>query len=115
MPERPQSEGSPASPEPPAPFLDQLVDWRDFETFVRDLYELDAELRVQHDVTLEGKSGARRQVDVLITHTKGGSTYSTVVECKRWRDPIDRQRIDVLAASVDDLRASKGVMFTTSR
>src|SRR5689334_4758957 len=98
----------------PEPFLDQLVDWRDFETFVRDLYAEDTNLTVEHDVTLRGKSGAARQIDVLFRHKAGGHTYLTLVECKRWKEPVSRDRIDVLVAAIKDLNASKGVLFTTS-
>jgi hypothetical protein len=96
------------------PFLDQLVDWQDFETFVRDIYAQDADLVVEHNVTDTGKSGALRQTDVKFTHRAAGMTYTTVVECKRWKENVTRDRIDVLATSVEDLGASKGVMFTTT-
>jgi hypothetical protein len=99
---------------PPDPFLDQLVDWRDFELFVRDLYAEDSNLIVEHDVTLRGKSDALRQIDVLFRHKAGGHTYLTLVECKRWKEPISRDRVDVLVAAIKDLNASKGVLFTTS-
>src|SRR4051812_23376572 len=97
----------------PDPFIDQLVDWRAFESFVRDLYAEDPDLEVEHDVMLTGRSGARRQIDVKFTHQAGGHTYETLVECKHWKKKVDRQRVDVLAASIEDLGAAKGVMFTT--
>ncbi|HTW90526.1 MAG TPA: restriction endonuclease [bacterium] len=96
------------------PYLDKLIDWKDFEFFVRDLYAEDPNLVVQHDVMLQGKSGASRQIDVLITVRTKLHSYMTVVECKRWKDRVDRSRIDILFATVEDVNASKGVMFTTS-
>lgn len=78
------------------------------------MYQEDANLRVEHDVTLVGKSGARRQIDVLITQETKLHKYITLVECKRWKEKIDRSIIDVLYASIEDLNASKGVVFTTS-
>lgn len=95
-------------------FIDQLVDWRDFERFVADLFRTDPDLLVEHDVTEVGKSGANRQVDVRVTHRVSGMTYVTIIECKRWKEKIDRGRIDVLAAAIEDLNAAKGVLFTTS-
>lgn len=95
-------------------YIDQLVDWRSFEQFVRTILDQDQNIVVEHDVTAVGKSGARRQIDVKLTHRVGMLTYVTIVECKRWKDRVDRQRIDVLAASLDDLNASKGAMFTTT-
>lgn len=95
-------------------FLDRLVDWRDFEGFVRDLYARHPDVDVQHNVTEVGKSGAPRQIDVKFTHRAAGHTYVTLVECKRWKEKVTRDRIDVLAAGMKDLNAAKGVMFTTT-
>lgn len=96
------------------PFLDQLVDWQDFERFVRDMYAQDGDLIVEHNAEERGKSGALRQTDVKFTHRGAGMTYTTLVECKKWKQKVTRDRIDVLASSVEDLGANKGVMFTTT-
>jgi len=103
-----------APPSSPSRFIDQLLDWREFETFVQAMYAEDPNLIVEHDVTEEGKSGARRQTDVKVTQRTKLHTYVTLVECKRWREKVDRQRVDVLGANIEDLGASKGVIFTTS-
>jgi hypothetical protein len=95
-------------------FIDQLVDWRAFEHFVRDMFGEDPDLVVEQDVLAVGKSGAKRQTDVKFTHRVGAMEYVTLVECKKWKEKVSRDRIDVLAASIDDLNAAKGVMFTTS-
>jgi hypothetical protein len=79
--------------------LDQLVDWREFERFVRDLYARYPDLRVEHNVSERGRSGALRQTDVKFTHEAGGLNYVTLVECKRWKEKVTRDRIDVLAKS----------------
>ncbi len=81
---------------------------------MRDLYETHPDLEVEHNVTEAGKSGAPRQTDVKFTHRAGGHTYVTLVECKRWKEKVSRDRIDVLASSKRDLNAAKGVMFTTA-
>src|SRR5579862_188546 len=80
-------------------FVEQLLDWRDFERFVRDLYATDPNLVVEHNVTEVGKSNARRQTDVKITQRTKLHTFVTLVECKRWKDKVDRSRVDILAAS----------------
>lgn len=97
-----------------APFLDQLVDWRRFEDFVREVHDLDPNVVAERDVTEVGRSGAKRQIDVKLTQVLRGETQVTLIECKRWKHKVDRQRVDVLAASVEDLGAAHGVMFTTS-
>jgi hypothetical protein len=96
------------------PFIDRLIDWKDFERFVHDMYAEDDRLKVEHNVTVTGKSGARRQIDVRFTHHVKDHTYITVAECKRWKEPVTRERIDILDATIEDTDAAKGVMFTTS-
>jgi len=95
-------------------FLHKLVDWRDFEQFVASLYETHDQVIVEHNITENGKSGAPRQTDVRVTATQAFHKIVILVECKRWKEKVSRDRIDVLAASVEDLNANKGVIFTTS-
>jgi hypothetical protein len=94
-------------------FLEKLIDWKEFELFVALIYSESDEITVQHDLTLIGKSKAKRQIDVYVTQKNKLHTYTTIIECKRWKKPVTRQVIDVLFASVEDLNASKGVIFTT--
>ncbi|WP_019098337.1 restriction endonuclease [Pseudomonas putida] len=91
---------------------DIVKDWNGFEKFVAHLHE-DGEVTVSHDQTLTGKSGATRQIDVVVEHQKGPYKYLTLIECKYWKDSVKREQIDVLHASMLDLNASKGVFFTT--
>jgi len=93
--------------------LDALVeDWGGFEELVKDIHE-DGNVSVQRGVTLVGKSGATREIDVLIRHQSGPYSYLTLVECKHWRSRVKREQIDVLHSSMMDLNASKGILFTT--
>lgn len=94
-------------------FIDKLIDWKDFELFVAEMYSDSDEVLVEHDVTLVGKSNAKRQIDVKVTQKTKLHEFITIIECKRWKKPVTRQIIDVLFASVEDLNANKGVIFTT--
>jgi hypothetical protein len=94
-------------------YLSQIVDWKDFEQFVAQLYRDDPNLIVQHDITLTGKSGAKRQIDVLVTSRVKFHTIITLIECKYWKVKVDRATVDVVAAAIEDLNISKGVIFTT--
>lgn len=95
-------------------FLNKLVDWKDFEHFVRDLYKDDGDVIVEHNVTLKGKSGADRQIDVLITRKSKLHSYKTLVECKYWKNKVERNIVDIVYAGMDDLNIEKGVIFTTT-
>lgn len=93
--------------------LSKLIDWKDFELFVTEMYKHSDEVVVQHNVTEIGKSNAKRQIDVLVTQKTKLHTLKILVECKFWKDKVDRPVIDVLAAAIEDLNAAKGVIFTT--
>lgn len=93
--------------------LNELVeDWAGFEELIRTLHDTGT-VTVQRNVTLPGKSGAPRQIDVLVTHTEGLYTHRILIECKHWKSPVKRQQVDAMVAAIADLKASKGVFFTT--
>lgn len=89
-----------------------VADWGGFEKLVANLHETGS-VTVKHNVKLKGQSGATRQIDVLITHTEGLYDHLILVECKHWNSNIKRMQVDAMATSVKDLKASKGVIFTT--
>lgn len=95
-------------------FMHKYYDWDAFEKFVKDLYECDGDVTVQRDVTELDRYGAKRQTDVKIVRRTRFHKFITLVECKRWKDPVSRDRIDVLAASVEALSANNGAIFTTT-
>lgn len=92
----------------------QYYDWASFEKFVTELYEEEGEITVQRDVTDVDRYGAKRQTDVKITRRSRFHQFVTLVECKRWKDPVSRDRIDVLASSIEALGAQNGAIFTTT-
>lgn len=93
--------------------LENFIDWKDFEKFVAGMYSDDSELKVEHNVTLIGTSGRKRQVDVLVTQTTKLHTYKTLIECKFLKTKVDGDVVDKLAAAIEDLKANKGAIITT--
>jgi hypothetical protein len=94
-------------------YLDEIFDWGKFELFVKEFYKSDGELIVERNVRERGKSGRWRQTDVKVTLKTKLHTYITLIECKRWKNKVDGDRVDVLAAKIEDLSASKGAIITT--
>lgn len=93
--------------------LSELVgDWGGFERLVATLHET-GEVEVQHDVQLVGSSGAPRQIDVVVRHRQGLYEHLIIVECKYWNTNVSRLHVDALATAVGDLKASRGVIFST--
>lgn len=95
-------------------FMHKYYDWASFETFVKELYEGDGDVTVQRDVMEVDRYGAKRQTDVKIVRRTRFHRYTTLVECKRWKEPVGRDRIDVLASSIEALGANSGAIFTTT-
>lgn len=94
--------------------LSELVsDWGGFERLIASLHETGS-VSVQHNVTLKGRSGTPRQIDVVVTHREGLYDHLIIVECKYWRKNVGRQQVDALASAVRDLGASRGVIFSAS-
>jgi hypothetical protein len=89
-----------------------VEDWGGFEKLVAKLHETGT-VTVEHNVTLTGQSGAPRQIDVLVRHSEGLYEHLILVECKHWKSNVKRIQIDSMATAVRDLKASKGVIFTT--
>jgi hypothetical protein len=93
--------------------IDGLVtDWGGFEKLVAQLHET-GDVRVEHNVTLVGRSGAPRQIDVVIRHKTALYEHTILAECKYWNSPVDRLHVDGLAATVRETGASRGVIFST--
>jgi hypothetical protein len=95
-------------------FMHKYYDWSAFEAFVRELYTGDGDSTVQHNVTQIDRYGAKRQIDVKIVRRSRFHTFTTLVECKRWKEPVSRDRIDVLASGIEALGAQNGAIFTTT-
>lgn len=95
-------------------FMHKYYDWNAFEGFIQSLYEEEGDVTVEHNVTDVDRYGAKRQTDVKITRRARFHSFVTLVECKRWKEPVSRDRIDVLASSIEALGAQNGAVFTTT-
>lgn len=91
---------------------DLVVDWGGFEEFVAKLHE-SGRVTVEHNVILPGRSGAPRQIDVLIRHKQGLYEHLVIAECKYWNSPVERLHVDALATTVREVGASRAAIFST--
>jgi hypothetical protein len=93
--------------------ISQLVkDWGGFEKLVASLHET-GDVTVEHNVILKGRSGAERQIDVLVRHKEGFYEHLIVVECKYWNRNVARLHVDALATTIQEVGAARGVIFST--
>jgi len=93
------------------PLRSLVEDWGGFEKLVAKLHETGT-VEVEHNVTLTGKSGAPRQIDVLVKHREGLYEHLIIIECKYWKENVSRLHVDALVTAVHDLNASRGVIFS---
>jgi hypothetical protein len=91
---------------------DIILDWASFEAFISTVCAT-KDVSVEHNVVLIGKSGAPRQIDVAIRATQGLVNHLVLAECKYWRKRVKREQVDSLATAIDDLNASRGIIFST--
>jgi hypothetical protein len=91
---------------------DLVRDWGGFEELVETLHET-GRVSVERGVVLQGRSGAPRQIDVLIRHKQDLYEHLVIAECKYWNSRVERADVDVLAATIRELGASRGVIFST--
>lgn len=91
---------------------DMVGDWGGFERLIADLHDTGS-VTVEHDVILPGRSGAPRQIDVLVRHRQGLYEHLVVVECKYRNTAVERLHVDALATTVREVGADKGVIMST--
>ncbi len=91
---------------------DLVKDWGGFEQLVAELHRA-GDVEVERNAILTGRSGARRQIDVLIRHRQGLYEHLVIVECKYWNSAVERLHVDALATTVREVGASRGVIFST--
>ncbi len=71
-------------------------------------------LRVAHDVTITGKSGATHQIDVFWEFKAAGTTYRTCVECKNYKSAVKKSHVASFAEVLRDIGNANGIIATTN-
>ena len=71
-------------------------------------------LRVEHDVTITGKSVATHQIDVYWEFKAAGTTYKTCVECKNYSSAVKKLHVAAFAETLRDIGNANGIIATTS-
>lgn len=89
----------------------------EFELVVKDLLEEAGTTVTMFKVTgtqvLQGSDGDY-QIDVTVEFELLGAKFVTLVECKRHKDPIKREVVQLLEAKLRSLGAHKGMVFSTA-
>lgn len=70
-------------------------------------------LKIEHNKILEVYDG-NYQIDGYIEFTVMGIKYKTLVECKHYRSPITREKVQILYEKIQSIGAQKGILISTS-
>lgn len=89
----------------------------EFEKFVLKLFqELVSEIpnaELKHDIVLHSYDGSY-QIDGTITFEIAGMYYLTLIECKMYKGPVSRDKVQILYDKLRAAGAQKGVLVTSS-
>lgn len=96
------------------------LDWKNYEAITKYIYET---LGEQSGVKIigygsmckaVGKSGLSHQIDVITSHSDGIHAYKTAIECKYWKDKINKDIVMKLAETIEDTGINKGIIVSRS-
>lgn len=65
---------------------------------------------VDTNVRLEGRSGARHEIDVLAKKSDGITEFVLALECKAWAEPIEKDVVSKLSMVISDTGINKGII-----
>lgn len=90
----------------------------EYEKLTREVYEeiLKADgfdtISVKHNVSIEGKSTQKHQLDVYWEFKVAGITHRVAVECKNYTSTITVGKVRDFAAALDDIGNIQGIFIT---
>jgi len=94
------------------------MDWKTYEETTKYIYEtLGKKLSVKilghgSSFKVKGKSGVKHQIDILTSHSDGIHEYLTYVECKYWKDKINKDIVMKVKEIIEDCNFNKGIIVT---
>ena len=98
----------------------KIMNWKSYEDIVRYIYEHLGKfdgveiLCSGSNCKAIGKSGVNHQIDVLTSHGAGPHSYKTAIECKYWKDKVQKDTVAKLSEIIEDAKIEKGVVVSRS-
>lgn len=92
------------------------LDWKNYESITKYIYKTlgkEAGVKVKgYGRSCKGKSGISHQIDVLTSHSDGVHTYDTAIECKYWKEKINKDIVMKVSEIIEDASINKGVIVS---
>lgn len=85
------------------------VHWKEYQEETAEFFR-SLGLAAATDVTLDGVR-TKHDVDVVVEIDVAGFTVTWVVECKHWKDPVNKLHVLALREIVSDLGADRGIIL----
>lgn len=96
------------------------LDWKKYESITKYIYETlgkESGVKIEgygSNCKVKGKSGVNHQIDVLTNHSDGIHNYRTAIECKYWKDKINKDIVMKVSEIIEDAGINKGVIVSKS-
>jgi Restriction endonuclease len=94
------------------------MNWQSYEEITKDIYAVLGKgtgVKIEcygNSCKVTGKSGVEHQVDVLTSHSDGIHCYKTAIECKYWKDRINKDIVMKAEAIKNDCNLDKAVIVS---
>lgn len=94
------------------------IDWKSYESLTKYIYET---LRKDYNINIEGYgnncrikgiSGVIHQIDVLTSEVDGIHTYRTAIECKYWKNKVNKDTVMKLLSIINDTDIQRGIIIS---
>lgn len=69
---------------------------------------------IEHNKKIKSHDG-KYQIDIYASFIALGCKYKILCECKRYKNPVNREKVVVLHKKLDSLGAQKGILMTNNR
>lgn len=83
--------------------------WREYQEEAAEFFR-SLGLAASTNVTVEG-ARTKHDVDVLVEIDVAGFTVTWIIECKHWKDPVNKLHVMALRGIVADLGADRGIIL----
>lgn len=94
------------------------LDWKEYESITKYIYETlgkKSGVKIEcygNNCKVTGKSEVKHQVDVLTVHSDGMHEYKTAIECKYWKEKINKDIVMKVSEIIEDAGINKGVIVS---
>jgi len=71
------------------------------------------DFKITHDKIIKASDG-KYQIDVYAEFTAMGSRFKVLCECKKYKNRVNREKVEILHSRLESIGAQKGILISTS-